>query len=317
MGDNAFFSWSRRRERIFIECKKKYYNEYYGYWNGWFPESPEETKNLWLLKNLKNLPLLTWELVRDSIKDILHKFKENGEVSIDTAIKELEKKYFTTLSESKNHQYRDNPKKYFALMEDEYEIIIEQEKVDENLILAKTCLINFYKSDLFKEIKNTSKENWIFPEEYNAKGFTSFYFENTQIFAIFSLAILENNQLTVYDWTTGAQDNPEEEDIDTKNSTLLLFFMNKKKLYPNQIKIKKIYLKTNQVEETVFSNADAARIKNHIKESVFEMKSVLLDKEQNTASEENFPKTDNESNCTFCKYKKHCFPLAVSKFIGY
>ena len=41
MGDirNAF-SWSFTRHRTFQDCRRAYYLNYYGYWNGWSNDDP-------------------------------------------------------------------------------------------------------------------------------------------------------------------------------------------------------------------------------------------------------------------------------------
>ena len=51
--DNAF-SWSRSRDGAFQECRRRYFYQYYGAWGGWDPTAPEETRRLYVLKQLSS-----------------------------------------------------------------------------------------------------------------------------------------------------------------------------------------------------------------------------------------------------------------------
>ena len=48
------FSWSKTRDEIFKTCPRQYWFAYYGFWNGWLKDAPERTRQIYVLKNLKN-----------------------------------------------------------------------------------------------------------------------------------------------------------------------------------------------------------------------------------------------------------------------
>jgi len=48
------FSWSISRDRVFQTCPRQYYFNYYGYWGGWETDAPERTRQIYVLKQLKN-----------------------------------------------------------------------------------------------------------------------------------------------------------------------------------------------------------------------------------------------------------------------
>ena len=47
------FSWSKSRDNIFNECKKEYFFNHYGFWNGWDNHEEERIKKIYYLKQLK------------------------------------------------------------------------------------------------------------------------------------------------------------------------------------------------------------------------------------------------------------------------
>ena len=48
------FSWSISRDRVFQTCPRQYYFNYYGYWDGWETGAPAKTRQIYILKQLKN-----------------------------------------------------------------------------------------------------------------------------------------------------------------------------------------------------------------------------------------------------------------------
>ena len=61
------FAWSVSRDRAFRECPRQYYFSYYGYWNGWKKDAPERTREIYVLKQLKNRYMWIGQTVHDCI----------------------------------------------------------------------------------------------------------------------------------------------------------------------------------------------------------------------------------------------------------
>ena len=62
------FSWSKSRDEVFRECPRQYYFNYYRYWGGWEKAAPERTRQIYILKKLKNRYMWAGERVHESIK---------------------------------------------------------------------------------------------------------------------------------------------------------------------------------------------------------------------------------------------------------
>ena len=66
---NEFF-WSKSRDEVFQTCPRQYFFNYYGYWGGWEKIAPERTRQIYILKKLKNRQMWLGEKVHDCIKHI-------------------------------------------------------------------------------------------------------------------------------------------------------------------------------------------------------------------------------------------------------
>ena len=155
--------WSTSRISLFYECPRKYYYNYYGYWEGWLPRANEDQKELYLLKNLKNIQTLTGELVHDLISSYLKSIK-NGSSELD--IKDIfEKKFDHLINISTKKLYRRRPK-LGGIIEHEYDIDLPQELIDEQREKGKKCLDMFLKSKHLKKILSIPSKQWIFSPNF-------------------------------------------------------------------------------------------------------------------------------------------------------
>ena len=59
------FSWSKSRDEVFQTCPRQYYFNYYGYWGGWEESAPERTRQIYVIKKLKNRFMWAGEKVHD------------------------------------------------------------------------------------------------------------------------------------------------------------------------------------------------------------------------------------------------------------
>jgi len=69
------FSWSKTRDEVFKTCLRQYWFAYYGYWNGWLENAPERTRQIYVLKNLKNRHMWAGEKVHECIQRSLNNIR--------------------------------------------------------------------------------------------------------------------------------------------------------------------------------------------------------------------------------------------------
>ncbi|MCD4760015.1 PD-(D/E)XK nuclease family protein [archaeon] len=298
MGFKNEFSWSKSRDGIFNECKRKYYFNHYGFWGGWDITAPEKIRELYILKNLSTRQMWIGQVVHDIIKYYLTKLKSGEDINSSQLIFRLKKILKEDFECSEIGMYKKFPKKC-GLVEHEYKMLISKDEWDELFKYAEKCVMNFYNSDTLKEIKKEDINDWLFLED-----FLSFDFEGTKIYLSMDFVIKnEDNQIVLYDWKTGKERNVK---MDTQLACYALYVLQKWNLNPDRIIIKNFNVALDKEDEFKVTTQVIEDIKNYMRKSIEDMKNILKDKENNVAEENNFPKTTDIKNCLRCNFKKVC-----------
>ena len=114
------FQWSITRSRCFDTCKRQYYYQYYGKWNGWEASAPAEARQCYMLSKMTTLPMLAGTIVHECIKQLLNSIAQGHALSLD----ELQHRALTNLRaawrESKQGDWRRPPSWYTNLFEHYY-----------------------------------------------------------------------------------------------------------------------------------------------------------------------------------------------------
>lgn len=292
------FSWSKSRDGLFRECKRRYYFEKYGFWGGWRYDAPENVKELYMLRNIKPRYIWIGQVVHDIIKNVLSRYKSGNKVDLGYALSILRKRLQEDFSFSNTKSYKKDPKRG-GLFEHEYDMLVSKDDWDELFKRAEDCIINFYNSDTFRHIKSIGPENWTFLED-----FLSFDFEGTKIYLKIDFAVKHDDGIILYDWKTGK--DREDKNIDMQLACYALFVMQQWELSPEKIMTKLFNVAIDKEDTFPITQDIINNTKEYIRNSIQEMKSVLKDKENNIADIKDFPKTTDEYKCRTCSFKRVC-----------
>ena len=292
------FSWSKSRDDLFNSCKRKYYYDKYGSWNGWKLSVDKRIREIYILKNLSNRYIWIGKTVHEIIKYFLIQLKAGKQLTLSHLIFRLRKKLEEDFEESKSGIYHQFPKKC-GLVEHEYNNSISPNEWEELYKKAEKCIMNFYNSDILNDIKNVDINNWIFLED-----FLSFDFEGTKVYLCIDFAIKnDENKIILYDWKTGKERYVE---MDIQLACYALYVMEKFNLKPEEIIVKKYNVSLDKEDQFNIDQKTIEEIKIYMRKSIDKMKNILVDKKNNIADEKNFPKTSNIRNCLGCNFKKVC-----------
>src|SRR3989344_6634537 len=292
------FSWSKSRDELFNECKRKYYFKHYGCWGGWDQTAPERIKELYILKNLSTRHIWIGGVVHQIIKYYLIQLKAGNHVILSNLLFKLKNKLKEDYDGSEAGTYKKVPKKC-GLVEHEYKYLIPKDEWDGLFKTAENCITNFYNSDILKEIKKEDISKWLFLED-----FLYFNFEGTKVYLSIDFAIKnEDNQIILYDWKTGKERDVE---MDIQLACYALYVIQKWNLDPSRLIIKKYNVAIDKEDKFEITDKTIEYIKDYMRKSIEDMKNILADKEKNIANEEDFSKTTNVKNCLRCNFKKTC-----------
>lgn len=290
------FSWSKSRDDLFQYCKRKYYYQYYGYWDGWNKDSP--SREIYILKNLINKQMWIGQVVHDGIKNLLLLYKASMDISLSNLLNRIKDRLNTEFSISKSKFYRQFPKKV-GLFEHEYDLLITKDEWDETFKSAEDNIKNFYNSDILQLIKKTNTKNWIFLED-----FLSFDYDGTKIYLQIDFAMKEEGKISIFDWKTGQE--RDDAKIGLQLSSYSFYVLQKWNLSPEKIEVKVYNINLDKLDSFNITNEIINKTKEYIQSSISGMKSLLTDQTNNIANIENFPLTENKLKCSNCNFKRLC-----------
>jgi len=116
------FSWSVSRDHVFQTCPRQYYYNYYAYWNGWEKDAPQRTRQIYILRNLKNRFMWAGEKVHACIKRTLRNLQRGISVlDVDEIVSITLNQMREEFRSSREKRYLVYPKTC-ALFEHEYDM---------------------------------------------------------------------------------------------------------------------------------------------------------------------------------------------------
>jgi len=293
------FSWSKTRDEVFKTCPRQYWFSYYGYWNGWLETAPERTRQIYILKNLKNRHMWAGEKVHECIQRSLNNIRRGIKVlPADEIVSITLDQMRAEFRSSKSKNYWKNPKSC-GLLEHEYEMEVSDEEWKEVAGNVETCLRNFYGSDIYDGLKSHLRDGWLEVEE-----FSSFYLDGIKINLVIDCAIKEGKGIYLYDWKTGKS---LSEDLSIQLGCYALYAMEKWNAPPESLSIIEYNLSFDKSNWFSGSQEEMKGIKGYINGSIKDMQSLLTDVSNNIPIEEDrFSKIENEHIIFRCNYRKIC-----------
>jgi len=293
------FSWSKTRDEIFRTCPRQYWFAYYGYWNGWLENAPERTRQIYVLKKLKNRYIWAGEKVHECIQRTLNNIRrEIGVLPVDEIISITLQQMRSDYRSSKSRNYWKNPKTC-GLLEHEYGIEVTDDQWKETAKNVEICLRNFYASDIYQGLKSHRRDGWLEVEE-----FSSFDLDGIKINLAIDCAVKEGDEVFIYDWKTGKS---IPKDLPIQLSCYALYGIEKWHIPHESIIVIEYNLPSNKPAFFSVTQGDVDSTKEYIKGSIKDMESLLLDPEKNIPMEEDrFSKIEDERICLRCNFRRVC-----------
>jgi CRISPR/Cas system-associated exonuclease Cas4 (RecB family) len=294
------FSWSKSRDNVFTTCSRQYYYNYYAFWGGWAADAPEETRNIYILKNLKTRQMWAGEHVHRAV----HRSIQNLARGVD--LLGVEQIIGITLDTMRNEfrfsregLYRK--RKGCALFEHEYSLPVSDAQWKETAGVVETSLENFYRSEVFKSLTGLPGEDFLEMEELS-----HFEFEGTRIWVVLDAAWRTADGLTIADWKTGKTDPGGHE---LQLTGYALYAAEKWQMDIADLTLVEYNLFTDRIHHYTVDRDTVERTLTYIRGSIADMKSLLADHVENIPlGEERFPKVLVRRTCSRCNYQKVCKP---------
>ncbi len=296
------FSWSVSSDKVFAECKRKYYYNRYGSWDGWLDKSGEKTKEIYLLKKLTPKDMWVGSRVHDAVKSVLEHVREGKAIPLMEAEKLLEQKMKNDYNDSKQNLFRRDPKFYTRFFEHEYGLEFGVSEAIDSIEFARKCLHNFFESETYAQLKTVKKSDWLTIDEQKP---TSFQFEGTKVYVKLDAAIRTGDRIAIFDWKTGRK---EDVDYTAQLACYLLYATRVWNAPANKIDVFEVNLAQNNSKKHAGLSAKIDWIENYMRNSIAGIKSLLRDAEKNIAAEGDYAKVNELRKCSRCLFVRACKP---------
>ena len=293
------FSWSKSRDELFQTCPRQYFYNYYAYWGGWEKGAPERTRQIYILKNLKNRHMWAGGKVHDCIKHTLRNLQRGIPIlDVDRIVSITIKQMREEFRSSRERRYHVYPKTC-ALFEHEYDVGLDDTEWKRLADDVEQCLRNFYRSEIFSMLRELPRERWLEVED-----FSSFYLDGIKIWAVIDCSFRMGEGVAIIDWKTG---RGSKEDLSPQLSCYAMYGVEKWRTRPEKIKLVEYNLLSDQSAEFSVTVGEIANTKAYIKGSIADMHSLLVDIDNNIPKEEQFfRKVEDERVWNRCNFRKVC-----------
>jgi PD-(D/E)XK nuclease superfamily len=294
------FSWSRTRDGVFQDCRRRYYLQYYGAWGGWNPEADVLTRRLYVLKQLGTRQMWAGRLVHEALERALLAMRDGFALSEASLVEHTVRQMRVEWKGSQRRTYRDNPRRP-GLFEHEYAVPVGDREWQALRDHVVRCLRNFHRLPLLAEIKKTPTDRWILIEDIR-----SFGFEGTTVFAAPDFGYWNGaGRLQLVDWKTSGNGG---EDTALQLGAYALYAREVLTVDLPRVDLLEVNLREGRVISHPWDAASLDRVQEHIRLSVRGMKAYLRDSGRNLAQEADFEKTENLKICRWCNYRAVCRP---------
>ena len=293
------FSWSKSRNEIFQTCPRQYYFNYYAYWGGWEKNAPERTRQIYILKNLKNRFMWAGEKVHECIKHTLKNLQRGITVlNVEDIVSITLDQMRDDFRSSRKKRYLVHPKTC-ALFEHEYQVELSDAQWVMLAADVEQCLRNFYKSETFSMLKALRQQDWLEVED-----FSFFSLDGTKIWAVIDCSFKTEDGVTIIDWKTGRSAST---DVSLQLSCYAMYGKEKWGISPEKINLVEYNLLSDQKSEFSVTEGEIANTRTYIKGSVADMQSLLVDVKNNVPMEETFfKKVEDDRIRDRCNFRKVC-----------
>jgi hypothetical protein len=294
------FSWSRSRDNLFQECRRKYFYHYYGAWGGWEADAPEEARRLYVLKQLSSRQQWAGKLVHEGIEWVLRALHEGRDLPEAWLVDETVRRMRREWKASHERQYWQSPKAG-GLFEHEYRVPVKPEDWQVLRDHVVRCLRNFYRLPLLAQIRKTPRERWVMIEEIRA-----FDFGGTPVYGAPDFAYwTEEGRLALVDWKTGA---PDPDASALQLGCYALYAREVLGVEPERVSLVEVNLREGAVQAHPWDPGRLEEVRGHLALSIRSMRAYLADPAANVALLENFERTEDLRICRWCNFRGVCRP---------
>jgi CRISPR/Cas system-associated exonuclease Cas4 (RecB family) len=297
-------SWSASRARMFHDCKRRYYIQYYLAWKGWEGKASEGRQRAYMLKKMTRLPMLAGEALHQALANWFQARQSGREFTRE----ELEKSALAILRQGYRHS-RDGAWRRSAKLVHLAEHHYEEESMSETSGAAaaygkryveriQAGVATFFESADLEEVRAVEPANYLAFEAMD-----TFILFDTKVYAVPDLAYRRGEEVVIYDWKTGRPRAADAEQL----AVYTIYARQKWGVGAEQVETIDAYLPTDEVVTSRHTTEELAPVEERIEASMAEMRAMHFDADASEGDPQAFPMVDAASGeCRSCNFRELC-----------
>lgn len=288
------FSWSFSRDGVWRRCPRQYFFAYHAAWGGWERRADPRTRTMYVLKQLRGRKAWAGECVHEAIRIHLDALRGGGSLLTPADVLEQTLQHMRTAwRDSGEGLYWDDPRKFCALWEHEYDIELPDAEWKATVDHALDCLRTFFASQTFVRLAALPHDAWLQIEKL-----ASFTLDGHKIHLQLDCAHRdEAGGICIYDWKTGRSPSA---DVSEQLPCYILFAAQQWRVPPERIVAREFNLASNSLREVRLDAEGLAATMARIRQSAAELAAV------HGAGEEAYPLATEERVCHTCNFLRVC-----------
>jgi hypothetical protein len=333
-------SYSFSRINSFEMCKRKYFYQYYYFWNGWLSNADPNIQEAYFCKTLDGINPYIGNLVHEFISKRLRDLILKNELIVNQTalyneIKErVEKRYSYSVNNLRNKNFQkilsENIKikdlgfreHYFGdISEDDDQYVIEYMTQKSVIAISSLEKMGFFNIEVKKSLlSGREKElcNYVEPPQMNFDDLYLHDYNGKEIKCFLNPDLYfeiegNPNKIIIIDWKTGLE--PTNKRLGLLNNQLKLYALKVAKESAidcnnrKQIEAYEVYLPSGIMKGGEVTANHLSEIEEKIHQDIFKLSTVLIDENIENNQPQNpihFEKTDKLKVCSFCNYEGIC-----------
>lgn len=306
--------WAFTRHRLFNECLRKYYLQYYLSWGGQNRDASPDAKLAHLLKGVAKLDNWVGMVIHNVIAYVLTQHQNQREIGLAQAQKIAKRTFEHGFSQSERREWQTNPRKRI-LFPHYYDWGIEEEQVIQCEAEIARALQNLYESDLWQAILATDRSTWqlqITDSSFRSfaglggrvKGYPFFHLDEIKVFVSPDFGYYDR-KWQIIDWKTNPGNGEGQEQLQLHCYALHLAKTLRIPVEAIETSVVSLLPQLEQKPIPVGFDELAAAA-NQIRDSHRAMSEKLVNPDYNLAHEEDFPAINNPDKCRWCNFRELC-----------
>ncbi|MFO7822087.1 MAG: PD-(D/E)XK nuclease family protein [Lentisphaeria bacterium] len=298
-------TWSVSRDKLFRTCERAYYYNYYGSWGGWDRNADPHTRKLYILKQIKSMPMWAGQIVHEVIAEALRGYSmKKSPITTGELQARARQKLRNGWVDAVDRAWLQKPKKnnlhelYYGNGK-----TLPPEQTERIKKRVYQCLQAFAGSTVLKEMLAASYMSW-----RPVDTLDSFMLDDQlKVWCALDFAfVTPAGSLRVIDWKTGKE---RANDLRLQLACYAQYAQLEWMTPIEQQQLQAVFLPENaRVSEYKISAEDLVSAKDTILNSAAEMRRKLVKPEANEAREEDFTCCNDAATCRQCKFREVCQP---------